>query len=275
MGNFQSSDMKSLAKDVNDIAQDASNKTYVINASSCSTIQSQDIDIDNSVVKCNLLMSEGGSTICNLDSNISTETVANLTTTITNNLSSTLDSTQKNVQGFLAAAMSSQISKQQLEDDITNAISNSISNTTVQSCADTMSINQDQKLVINNSTFICPESGSITLSQDSTQKLAASCIGKSVTQALGSIQSLNTIDQTLTSSQVSKQGIDLGILIVLLLLPFLAAGKGITSLTTIPEDENGKPMWGQYGLKVGFFIGIIYLIIRLAEVGWKALKDKL
>jgi hypothetical protein len=264
MGNFQSSSQNDFLNLVNNISQDVANSTFQTEQSGCISTQSIKFTTGPGVeIDCGIEIDQTAKSICNVTTTQSAQQSGTVSSQVSNSITADLTNKQKSTQGFLAAAVSAQVNTQTISQDIQNNISNAINNQVFQNCAASNYVNQNQEVYIGAGDLVkCPPGGgSFTLSQDSLLKSAVTCGQDAINKAITSASSVNTVLDQMTSEQVSSQGLDLSFLIVLLALPFLAAGKGVSSVTTVPKDSKGNAQWGVYGLHVGILGAIVMVII--------------
>lgn len=274
MGNFQSSSQNDFLNLVNNISQDVANSTFQTEQSGCVTSQAFTLNFGKGVnVDCNLEIDQTAKSVCNVTTTQSAQQSGTISSTVSNNITAALTNKQKSTQGFLAAAVSAQVNTQSISQDIQNNISNAINNQVFQNCASSNSVSQNGTINIGDgSSWECPANGTLLIKQDSLLETAVNCGQNAINKAVTSATTVNTVLDQMTSEQVSSQGLDLSFLIVLLALPFLAAGKGVSSVTTVPRDSKGNAQWGVYGLHVGILGGIAMVIIGVVTSAWKRFR---
>lgn len=275
MGNFQSSSQNDFLNLVNNISQEVSNSTFQTEQSGCVTGQNFTLETGKGVeIDCSITVNQDAKSICNVTTTQSAQQSGQISSTVSNNITAALTSKQKSTQGFLAAAVSAQVSTQSISQDIQNNISNSINNKVIQNCAASNYVSQNQTIHIGDDDVIkCPPGGGpIVFNQDSLLQSAVTCGQNAINKAVTSASSVNTVLDQMTSEQTSTQGLDLSFLIVLLALPFIAGGKGVSSVTTVPRDSKGNAQWGVYGLHVGILGGIVVIIVGAVTSLWTKFK---
>lgn len=268
MGNYQSSSQSDFLNLVNNISQSVSQKNVAWGTGSCYSTQNATIKIeDGADVECPVVINQTGKEICNVTATQSSQQTAQVSSKVSNDITTALLQKQKNVQGFLAAAVSAQVDTQSVSQSIQNNVTNTIDQGVFQTCASSSSIDQNGTIVIGKGAIVkCPPgSTSLGITQGSLQESATNCTQTAISSAVLSADAVNTVTTQMTSDQTSSQGLDLSFLVVLIALPFLAGGKGVSSITTVPRDSQGNAQWGVYGLHVtilGVIIGAIVAVIH-------------